>query len=67
MRIQVAGRMIKSWFREAIEVGRHLIYGDWSWGCKQYPNKPQLSIYRDWYDGWHYVLHIGPLHVCVHY
>lgn len=46
-----------------IETLRHLKKGEWSWGFERWPDKPALFVGRTWHDGWHYVLHAGPLWV----
>jgi len=43
-----------------IEVLRHLWRGRWSCGCAFWPGKPMLYAGRTYYDGWHYVAHVGP-------
>jgi hypothetical protein len=45
------------------EVIRHLLRGSWSWGWERWPNKPRLYAGRTWHDGWHYIVHLGPLWV----
>lgn len=43
---------------------KHLFYlwhGEWSCGWEQYEDKPQFLFDQCWYDGMHYVLHLGPL------
>lgn len=43
-----------------MEILWHLFRGDWAWGWRAWQGKPKLWMGREWYDGWHYVLHIGP-------
>lgn len=46
---------------------QHLLDGELSWGWERWPGKPRLAFYRTWHDGWHYVLHLGPLWINGHY
>ena len=43
------------------DVIRHLFHGEWSAGCELWPGKPKLGLFRDYYDGYKYVLHLGPI------
>lgn len=36
-------------------------HGEWGWGWELYKGKPMLGAFYSWYDGPHYVLHVGPL------
>jgi hypothetical protein len=44
---------------------RHLYcaarYGEWSCGWEWWPDKPRIGVFFDYYDGWHWCLHLGPL------
>lgn len=38
-----------------------LRYGRWSWGWERWKDKPRFGLFHFWYDGIHYVFHLGPL------
>ena len=43
-------------------------YGEWSAGCEFWEGKPLLDLVREYYNGWLYVLHVGPFWVeCDYY
>ena len=42
-------------------------YGQWCCGCEFWDGKPMWSSDKQWHDGWHYVLHVGPIYVECHY
>ena len=46
-----------------IEFFKHLWHGFWSFGWELYKDKPLLHADRMYYDGWHYVIHLGPFWV----
>jgi len=46
-----------NFLKEVLITFRH---GAWSAGCEFYLDKPMLYVGRMFFDGWHYVLHVGP-------
>jgi len=38
-----------------------LRFGTWAAGCENWPGKPRLGVDWVFYDGWHFVVHMGPL------
>ena len=36
-------------------------YGEWSWGFdynNEWPEKCKLGVFNDWYDGYHFSIHV---------
>lgn len=44
-----------------------LLFGKWSCGYEYWNGKPKLEFVKEYYDGWHYVLHIGSLWIEIDY
>jgi hypothetical protein len=43
------------------------IYGDWYWGWEDYEGKPKLLAMHLYYNGDHYIVHLGKLYFGVTY
>lgn len=46
---------------------RHFYRGEWLCGCEGWEGKPSLWCGCEWYDGWHYALHVGSFYLECHY
>lgn len=48
---------MKEWLLTLCWYMRH---GHWHVGWERWEGKPRFAMFRLWYDGWHYCLHVGP-------